>query len=337
MGNSDGTYQWGGQNMSNVQGTNPLSIDTGLSNARSMPTTPATTPPGSSIQGMQQYQQGSQPYDPSRQMYAATTPQQSQYPSNNGTQALARYQQGSYIKSEMGPPSARAVDGVPDHDSKTNNGLMHQGPEQVDNGGEDEEAEHEHDGEYTHDSSAAYDSSRGGYNYTAGSSVGQMPGEHSHLSPELTGSPGHQAGSGRATPRTAAPPQSYYGSQAGYATPPRPQPPSSNLYNVMSSERGTANGTSNGDVYGAQTDLVSSISNGYTSQQPVLNGVVSNKRAREEDDENTRPLSRDANGDMDGLKRRKTIHEATVPGVTGATFDGGLNRSRSTITQRRGR
>jgi hypothetical protein len=57
-GSSDGSFQWSSQGgMGSVQGTNPLSIDTGLSNARSMPTTPATTPPGTSIQSMQQYQQ----------------------------------------------------------------------------------------------------------------------------------------------------------------------------------------------------------------------------------------------------------------------------------------
>jgi hypothetical protein len=57
-GGSDGSFQWSSQGgMGSVQDTNPLSIDTGLSNARSMPTTPATTPPGTSIQSMQQYQQ----------------------------------------------------------------------------------------------------------------------------------------------------------------------------------------------------------------------------------------------------------------------------------------
>merc|ERR1712093_638260 len=60
MGSSDGNFNWGPQgSMGSVQGTNPLSIDTGLSNARSMPTTPATTPPGATIQSMQQYQQSS--------------------------------------------------------------------------------------------------------------------------------------------------------------------------------------------------------------------------------------------------------------------------------------
>ena len=39
------------------QGSKLPSIDTGLSNAHSIPTTPATTPPGTQIQSIQQYQQ----------------------------------------------------------------------------------------------------------------------------------------------------------------------------------------------------------------------------------------------------------------------------------------
>lgn len=338
MPNSDGAFQWGGQGLGNVQGTNPLSIDTGLSNARSMPTTPATTPPGTSIQGMQQYQQSAtQPYDGSRQMYAPSA-QQSQYQqSNNGTQGMGRYQQGTFIKNEMGPPSRGPVDGA-DQDNKVSNGLMHHTQGNGTHGADEEEAEHEHDGEYTHDSGPTYDANRGSYNYTATPTVGQLQGDHSHLSPEMNGSPGHQAGSGRATPRTTAPPQSYYVQQTDYNTPPRVQPPSSNLYSVMSSERGTANGSSGGDVYAAHNELVSTMSNGYSSQQPIMNGSVNgsvgSKRSRE-DDEESRPLSQDTNGDMDGLKRRKTVREGSVPGIGGASYNNGLNRSRSVITQRR--
>lgn len=331
MGSSDGNFQWGPQgSIGGVQGANPLSIDTGLSNTRSMPTTPATTPPGSSIQSMQQYQQGSLPYDASRQMYPAATTQQSPYPqSTPGQQNMAPYSQSnSYIKNEMGPPSARAPGSEAEHnDSKDTNGLIHhnQANGQVNHGHEDE-ADHEHDPEYTHDNSA-YNANRQSYNYSNGTAVGSLPGEPSHLSPEMTGSPNHPT-SGRATPRTASAQQPYYAQHGGYTTPPRVHPPSSNLYNVMSSERGTANGHAGGDVYAPQD-----ISNGYPSQQPVLNGApVSSKRGRDDDDDG-RPSSRGPGGvaDVDSLKRRKTIREGSV---SGPSYEP-LNRARAAITQRR--
>jgi protein SOK2 len=334
MSNSDGGFQWGGPQSMN-QGANPLSIDTGLSNARSMPTTPATTPPGTAIQSMQQYQQGAQSYDTSRQMYSAPPPQQNVYPqSTPDQQNMARYpQSSSYIKNEMGPPSVRAPGSETEHhDSKDANGMLHhsQGQGSVSHGHGEDEGEAE--AEYTHGNPANYDANRGSYSYANGPSVGSLPGEHTHLSPELTGSPNHPA-SGRATPRTASAPQPYYTQQqGGYNTPPRVQPPSSNLYNVMSSERGTANGTAGGDVYAAQPDMGNSIPNGYGTQQSVMNGAAaSNKRGRDDDDDG-RPESRGPGGDLDGLKRRKTIREGSVSGP--AAYDR-PQRAPSVITQRR--
>ncbi|KAG4412185.1 hypothetical protein IFR04_014686 [Cadophora malorum] len=338
MGSSDGNFNWGPQgSMGSVQGTNPLSIDTGLSNARSMPTTPATTPPGATIQSMQQYQQSSQQsYDTSRQMYSAPPPQQNSYPQSAPDQQNLRYSQpSSYIKNEMGPPTARAPGSEADHhDPKdSQNGMIHhsQPQGQVGHSQAEDEADHEHEAEYTHGNPTNYDSNRGSYSYSNGPAVGTLPGEHAHLSPEMTGSPNHPA-SGRATPRTASAPQPYYTQQQGYNTPPRAQPPSSNLYNVMSSERGTANGSTGGDVYAPQSDMSNSIPNGYAAQQPVMNGVqASNKRGR--DDEDDRPSSRGPGGDID-LKRRKTIREGSVSGPP--SYDAQpLNRARSTITQRR--
>lgn len=74
MGSSNGNYEWSQPNIANGVGANqPLSIDTGsMSNARSMPTTPATTPPGQTVPNMQSYS-GSQQYD-AKQHYYATTP-----------------------------------------------------------------------------------------------------------------------------------------------------------------------------------------------------------------------------------------------------------------------
>jgi protein SOK2 len=210
------------------------------------------------------------------------------------------YNHGNYVKNEMAPPSSRPG-GQEQADSKPANGIMHAGQsETVASTGAEDEAEHEHDGEYTHDS-GAYDTSRSSYNYSAPPAA-SLPNDHSHLSPEMSGSP-HQAGSGRATPRTAAAPQSYYAPQ-GYNTPPRVGQSSSNLYSVMSNERGPTNGSSASDVYGNQGEMGSAMQNGYATQPPVQNGAPSMKRGRDDDDD--RPTSGGTGMPLD-LKRRKTM------------------------------
>lgn len=164
----------------------------------------------------------------------------------------------------------------------------------------DHEHDYKHEPEYTH-TSAQYSSSRGPYGYNPSPATGTLQSEH--ISPEMTGSPSHPNGSGRATPRTAAaaPPQW----SAGYSTPQRSnQPPSSNLYNVMSTDtRSAPNGASTGD-YSSQSGY------GASAYQTPNGAAPSNKRVRELDedgaDDYARPGSRDA---IDGLKRRKTLDE----------------------------
>jgi protein SOK2 len=309
MGASDG-YQWSQQGMSGGQGASQISIDTTLSNARSLPNTPATTPPGSTIQSMQNYPPVSQPYDNSRSMYPQAPAQQSPYQSSNPPpQDRSLYSQNNYVKSEMGPPSSRPVGSSEQNDSKPPNGILHSNQgEGVAHQPTEDEAEHDHDAEYTHDS-GAYDANRGSYNYSA-PPVASLPNDHAHISPEISGSP-HQAGSGRATPRTAAAPQSYY-TQPGYNTPPpRVGQQSSNLYTVM--DRGSTNGAPGNDVYGSQPDMGSSMQNGYAAQPPVLNGNSSGlKRGR--DDEDDRPTSGGGGMGLD-LKRRKMM-DASMPSPT---------------------
>lgn len=340
MGSSDGQF-WGNQGMNSVQNSNPLAIDTGLSNARSMPTTPATTPPGA-IHGVQQYQ-SSQSYDPSRQVYSAPPLQSGPYQTNgahNSSANINRYSHPgtSYIKSEMGPPAGRAINAASDsdhHDSKSANGLAHPN-DQVSQAHGEEEADHEHDTDYQQESTG-YDATRNAYStYASAPAVASM-NDHSHISPELTDSPSHQAGSGRITPRSATTNQAYYSQHTGgYNTPPRALPPSSNLYNVMSSERGTANGSSGTEMYGHQQELGGPLTNGYSTQQSALNGVpTSNKRGRDGDDEdeNQRPPTRDPNTEsIEGMKRRRTIHEDSAPSNL---FDPSLNRQRAATLQRR--
>ncbi|KAI3326013.1 apses-domain-containing protein [Xylariaceae sp. AK1471] len=311
-------YSWGQQGMNGSQGANPMSIDTSLSNAaRSMPATPATTPPGNSLQSMQSYPQVTQPYDNSRGVYNHTG-QQAPYQSNNSPQDRNVYgQTGSYMKNEMGPPSGRPVGtGVSEgSDVKPPNGMMQHGEQHP--GGEDEA---EHEAEYTHDS-GAYDANRNAYNYSA-PPVAPMAGDHQHVSSDMTGSPGHQAHSGRATPRTAAPPQPYYGQQTGYSTPPRAPPSSSSLYNVMSNDRGAPNGASASDVYGSQSDMNPPMQNGYAAP-PVLNGMSGPlKRGRDDEDDPQRPQS----GGLD-LKRRKTLVDGAIPAPGYDT----MNRPASTV------
>ncbi|KAI1176537.1 apses-domain-containing protein [Nemania sp. FL0916] len=303
MGAAEG--YWNQQGMNGGQPPNPMSIDTSLSNAaRSMPATPATTPPGNSLHSMQPYPQGTQPYDNSRGVYNHAS-QQASYPSHNTPPDRNVYgQTNSYMKNEMGPPSGRPVGaGVAEgSDVKPPNGMIQHGDPVPHPTGEDEA---EPEGEYTHDS-GAYDANRAPYNYNA-PPVAPMSGDHAHLSSDIAGSPGHQAHSGRATPRTTAPQQPFYAQHTGYSTPPRVPPSSSSLYNVMSNDRGP-NGASAPDVYGSQTDMNPSLQNGY-APPPVLNGVPGPlKRGRDEEDDLQRPSS----GGLD-IKRRKTLVDSAIP------------------------
>jgi len=218
MGNSGGPgYEWGAQPMANgVNGAQPLSIDTGI-NARSMPTTPATTPPSQSQQNMQGYQ-GQPGYD-TKATYN-TPGSVPGYP----PQSDARYgQPPTYTKSEMGPPSAPGAAPLEAHDGSHGQGHEH-------------DAGHGENG-YMSSNAAAYGASRA-YSYNPAS-------DHPHLSPEMTGSP-HQAASGRGTPRTMPPAQAGWGAH-DYQTPPRGST-SSNVYNVMGNTN-SSNGPSSDGAY----------------------------------------------------------------------------------------
>lgn len=338
MSNQGSISEWVAPNMnSGVQGAPPLTIDTSLSNTRSMPSTPATTPPGSMMQNMQPYQ-NQQSYDNSRSMYSAAPAQQGQYPAQQQNVAqhnMARFgqpmQANPYMKSDMGPPTSRTTGSVSeaDHGDHKNDPYAHsQGNEQVGHATGEEEAEHEHDTEYAHDNSTAYNANRGPSYYNPGPNIGSLHGEHPHLSPEqVSGSPSHQNGTGRVTPRSTAVSQAPWAAP-GYNTPPRIPP----LYNVMSDARGpTTNGSGGTDPY-TSTPLQSA----YASS--IVNGSApSNKRVRDEDDQDhSRPTSR--GDDIEALKRRKTMREGSASTPVSATFDRDgrtIGRTKSTIMQRR--
>ncbi|KAK1072480.1 hypothetical protein LTR74_002516 [Friedmanniomyces endolithicus] len=234
----------------------------------------ASSPPGSA-----HGYQTSQPYDGSRQMYSAG-PAYGHYPPQ---QPMARYSgvqsSPSGVKHEMGPPArAGAENEAGEH--KAHDGYASQ-----------QDAEGEHEGEYTHTSSS-YGARRYSYSDIANTRSGPIHSEQSHISPEMTHSP-HQNGSGRATPRTANPYQ-------GYSTPQRAsQLPSSNLNYVIGNDTrgGAPNGT---EPYPAQA--------GYPTQPyPPTNGngPQSNKRMREDDQDEAYNTPMSAGGDP-SLKRQRT-------------------------------
>ena len=303
MGSTE-NFNWQGQSMNGTQGNNPIAIDGNLGHARSMPTTPATTPPGS----MQPYHSGNQGFDGSRQqMYNAPSSQQSPYSASNGTHDRMYSQGNSYPKNDMGPPSSRPSVSGPsgEHEHKGPNGILPSEHSHQPHAGE-EDGEQEHDAEYTHDS-GAYENPRPSYSYTA-PGVGALTGDANNVDPSMTGSPGHPPTSGRATPRTTAQPQPYYHHNQGYGASPRVQQPPA-FYSGVGGDRPVANGGSGSDVYGASTDMANPMPNGYAPQPPVSNGAVSGvKRGRESDDDLSRPV------DLPGMdiKRRKTL-ESSMP------------------------
>lgn len=218
-------------------------------------------------------------------------------------------QPNSYVKSEMGPPTSRPTGSVGEQgDSKPANGVPAQPTEAAPHTSNEEEGEQDgQEAEYTH--------GRPHYNYS-NTAVGSLPNDQ-HLAPELTNSPGHQAGSGRATPRTTATAQGYYPQTGGY-TPPNVQHSSSNLYSVISDDR-TTNGTAASNSYAQQGD----IQNGYSSHQSVMNGASTGVKRGRDDDEDT---------GMD-LKRRKTLSmgdgmHSQYPSMATAPPVGGTPRRR---------
>lgn len=312
MGNQGSSYEWSGANVQNVPGSQPLSIDTGLSNTRSVPTTPASTPPGSVQQGMSY--QTAQSYDSSRPMYSAPPSQPTQYSAQS-------QQMMGYPKTEMAPPARAADQG----DVKPAEGIMPQSDEQVSHAAPGDEGENDH--EYTH-TTAQYNGNRAPYAYNSNAAPGPIPGEHPHLSPEMTGSP-HQNGSGRATPRTTTTGQTAW--NGGYPTPQRQTGPSSNLYSVMSDTRAT-NGNPPPESYPPSGAVPQYPSQGYAT----ANGVsATGKRGREDEDQDPYGRPGSVQGDdIDGLKRRKTMDGGAVGGSPYSQDPNGLRRARTTMTAR---
>ncbi|KAJ5117092.1 hypothetical protein N7526_011201 [Penicillium atrosanguineum] len=274
--NQGSSYEWGGQGMN----SGPL-------------------PPGNNMQGMPPYQ-GHTGYDNSKPYYSAAPHSHSQYaPHTPMTQSgMSSYGQPlpavGYMKNEMAPPTGRAPGSEADTPELKS--------DRYSQGNGANEAVQEQEPEYLQDQGSAYGANRNSYTYTTNPSVGSLAGEHSQLTPEMTGSP-QQNGSGRMTPRTSGGPPPHWAS--GYNTPPRP-PAATTLYNAVSDTRGTpANGTS---------DPYSMASTSTPVYSTTVNGSLGSgsKRMREDDDV-IRPESA---GEYES-KRRKTITDATLGGPIG--------------------
>ncbi|KAG0152641.1 hypothetical protein PDIDSM_1121 [Penicillium digitatum] len=267
------TYEWGVP----VPHTQPLSIDTTLSNQRSMPTTPATTPPGNNMHGLPAYP--SHGYDSTKPYYSAA-PQTHAHPAR----WIHEKRHGATKPTPAAEPESSERD--PNRYSQSS------GPG---------ETVPEHEQEYMPDHNTGYNSNRGSYTFSTNPSVSSLTGEHSQLTPEMTSSPSQQNGSGRMTPRTGSGPPHW---ASGYNTPPRPAA-AATLYNAVSDTRGTpATGAS--DPY----SMASTTPPVYTTG----NGLLSAGSKRMRDDDDIRPES---TVEYETSKRRKTITDATLGGPVG--------------------
>ncbi|TGZ81346.1 apses-domain-containing protein [Ascodesmis nigricans] len=367
VGASDGGY-WG-NGMVPGQGNQPLAIDT-VGNSRSLPTTPATTPPGG-LQQLQQYPQQPSLYNQppnmphGMQRYNQPLPQPSQYmgrDSNMGPPPSSRPGDQSLSR----PPS-RQQDDVKDegeqnvlpgeHDQHGGPGVH--GPE-----------DHGHPQGSVHDSE--YPPQDSGYSHSQRYYPPLNTEHNSHLSPELTGSPSHAPNPGTpvrstyganvprtidnsvgATPRSATTPQGHWSSN-GYSTPPsNGNSQSGGRYQLATGDNTTDNldnsATGPAGAYGQPSGLGVTMPSQPTSQSYTgVNGTPnSNKRSRDDEEEQpSRPSSsgqeeRPGEPEVGGLKRRKTISSSGAPtaGMATGSFDRNadarLNRTRSSANPAR--
>lgn len=308
VSNQNTSYEWTGQTLNaGVSNSQPLALDTGLSSARSMPTTPATTPPGSNLHSVQQYH-GQTAYDHSKPYYSAAPsshPQYAQQPM--GQSGMTGYGQpvlvNSYMKGDMGPPSSRTTGAPSDQDAAE---VKTERYSQTNGAGGSSAAEpgQEHEPEYLNDGGSAY-GARGSYTYTSNPPVNSLSGDHPQLGSDMTGSPLQQNGSGRITPRNSHAAASQWNS--GYHTPPRPSA-SSSLYNIVSNTRSTAGNGSSADPY----SVTASSTSTYSSS--AMNGSHGSKKRLRDDDDSDRVVRADCRGSEFEHKRRRTLTEAPVVG-----------------------
>lgn len=327
--NGSENFHWNQPNMISNSGTAPLAIDTVINSSRSMPTTPATTPPGGTLQQLQQFNPSGNFNEPrSSPLYApqAQNLPQSTVSQQNMTRFGPPLPQPHYMsqpRDNMPPPNSRAQNtsrpssspNNPDGQLKDENGIEEQGTGEEEQEAGEEEADHEPEHEY--------DSSVNQYNNINGRGYFQ-PGDTPHLSPDMTGSPNHQGpgtpnrsvystpninvsrniDNGGSTPRTGSTPQQQqWVPQSGYSTPPRgttntsgvrPSAPARSIYNNMigdGTDR-TVEGSNGGNTDNYNHGIGVPVTPNQSQTFGNINGP--NKRIREmdEDGHGSRPSSR---------------------------------------------
>ncbi|KAF3275596.1 hypothetical protein TWF173_002026 [Orbilia oligospora] len=309
---------------SNLVSTNqPLAIDTAtMASSRSMPATPATTPPGGGQ--LQSYSSSSGGYTDA-------------YRGVNSQSSIGRYQgvgqQSQYLANgraatDMGPPQAArpgqaATSSRPSssqNDGRITNlgessSLSHDGGNSAEHG--EEEADHEE--EYTHDNNLqGYNASRG--SYYPSSTI--LPSDHAtQHSPEINGSSAINGtevprstydASNVAVPRTIETPGArapdatgHWNSNSTYTT--SPHIARYDSYNSNGDRSSEAHSTNSS--YQVQSGIVP-MSGSYGEQTSSMPGsLAGTKRGRDDDDGPSRPSSRagdSADPDGMGIKRRRT-------------------------------
>ncbi|KAF2747117.1 apses-domain-containing protein [Sporormia fimetaria CBS 119925] len=265
------TREWG----SGIQ-SQQLAIDTQLSH-RSVPTTPATTPPGSNpTQGLT-YPTPSG-YDQPRHMYSGSAHQLPPFPSGPAM---------TYTPNSRDTADSRATDAM---NQPTGESVTHAVPE-------NNATEHESEPAQFNHGATAYNA-RATYAFNAGSANPPLHNGNlnSHVSSELTHSP-TQTGSGRQTPRTSSTARGHWNSSP-YAAAQRQPQAGTNMYNVVREAPPT------GAPMGAPQQAYSA--NSFPSQgYAPTNGV---KRDRDESDRDQYGRSDSAvQRDDVEVKRRRTM------------------------------
>lgn len=328
--NGSDNFHWNQPNMMPNSGSAPLAIDTVINSSRSMPTTPATTPPGNTLQQLQQYSTPSNFNEPrSSPLYAS---QGQNMPQSTVSQSggIARFgpplPQPGYMsqpRDNMPPPTSRGPNASRPSSSQNNaDGQVkdESGIEEQQGGLEEEEGDNQEE-EADHEPEHDYDSNVNQYSGVNNRGYFQ-PGDTPHLSPDMTGSPNHQGpgtpnrslystpnvrnlDNGGSTPRTATGGQAWVPQGSGYSTPPRGAPntsgvrgppPQRNIYSSIISDGADrsveATNGNNTESYG-QHGMGVPVTPNQTQSFGSMNG--SNKRIREMDDQEahgSRPSSR---------------------------------------------
>lgn len=189
-----GAEYWSSSNLNgiNQSSQSSLGLENNMANTRSMPSTPASTPPNNSLQSLTGFH---------GQNLGSSSQAHSQYPSQYGSS-------NPYIKNEMGPPSrSGTLSGGESKDVKPD--PFNTTQTAADSGAAD------NGGSYSQEPSSL-GSNHGAFNYSGLSNV-HMMSNHNDTAEQVGSSTHHDSATGQITPRTSIS-QDHW---TGYQTPPR--------------------------------------------------------------------------------------------------------------------